>query len=89
MQKERQGTRIEMAAYSGYKANERPLHFILDHQRLDVKQVLDQWYGQYHDYFKVLADDGRVYVLKWNRSSDIWFLERVEESVKRNKPSHR
>jgi hypothetical protein len=74
MKKKRQGKIIQVEAYSGYKANERPLHFIVDNKRNDVKQVLDQWYGQDHDNFKVLADDGRIYVLKWHRSSDTWFL---------------
>jgi hypothetical protein len=74
MQRERQGKIIQVEAYSGYKANERPLHFILDSNRKDVKQVLDQWYDQDHDYFKVLADDGQVYVLKWHRFSDTWLL---------------
>ncbi len=74
MQRERQGKIIEVEAYSGYKANERPLHFIVDHKRTNVVRVLDRWNGQDHDYFKVLADDGQVYVLKWHRSSDTWLL---------------
>jgi hypothetical protein len=74
MKKKLQGKIIQVEAYSGYKANERPLHFIVDNKRNDVKQVLDQWYSQDHDNFKVLADDGRIYVLKWHRSSDTWFL---------------
>jgi hypothetical protein len=28
------------------------------------------------DYFKVLGTNGCVYLLKWNRSLDIWFLEK-------------
>ena len=65
---------IEVIGYSGYKANERPLYFLLEQQQLLVKEVKDRWYGQDHDYFRVLADDGRVYLLKWHRSLDIWFL---------------
>ena len=74
MQRGRSGTIIQVGAYSGYKANERPLYFIVENQRTDVKQVLERWTGQNHDYFKVLADDGQVYVLKWHRASDTWFL---------------
>ena len=65
---------IEVTSYSGYKANERPLYFVLEQQQLEVKQVKDRWYGQDHDYYRVLADDGRVYLLKWHRPLDIWFL---------------
>jgi hypothetical protein len=66
--------KIEVIAYSGYKANERPISFLLADQRLEVKEILDRWYGQEHDYFKVVADDGRTYLLKWNRSTGVWFL---------------
>ena len=72
---ENKGGIIKVTAYSGYKANERPLHFIVDRKRNEVKRVLEQWRGQDHDYFKVLTREGRVCVLKWHRSSDTWFLQ--------------
>ncbi len=58
----------------GYKANERPVSFVLDDQKMEVKEIVKQWVGQYNDYFKVLADDGLKYKLKWNRSLDKWFV---------------
>ena len=70
---------LEVAAYSGYKANERPLYFILDQKRLEVEKIVDRWYGMEHDYFKVLADNGRRYLLRWHRSSDCWYLEKTIE----------
>ena len=73
--------KIEVVAYSGYKANERPLYLILDEQRLEVKNTLDTWYGVEHDYFKVLAEDGKVYLLKWHRSLDLWFVEKILERL--------
>ncbi|MGD8984647.1 MAG: hypothetical protein PVH99_04800 [Desulfobacteraceae bacterium] len=73
--------KIEVVAYSGYKANERPLYLVLDEQRLEVKNTLDKWYGVEHDYFKVLADDGKVYLLKWHRSLDLWFVEKILERL--------
>ncbi|NQU16207.1 MAG: hypothetical protein HQ561_18780 [Desulfobacteraceae bacterium] len=68
---------IEVRAYSGYKANERPLCFVLEGRRVDVEEILDRWYGEDHDFFKVLALglDGCVYQLKWHRGLDTWFLE--------------
>ena len=67
--------KIDVVAYSGFKANERPVYFVLDDQKRKVEEILDRWYGQDHDYFKVLADDGCQYLLKWHRSSDNWFCE--------------
>jgi hypothetical protein len=74
MQKESRDIEIEVVAYSGYKANERPMCFVLGMQKMEVKSVLDRWYGPEHDYFKVLADNGRVYIIKWNRILDAWSL---------------
>jgi len=71
--------KIEVIAYSGYKSNERPLRFVLNDKSVEIKGILDRWYGEEHDYFKVLADDGYVYLLKWHRSLDIWFLVKVIE----------
>ena len=67
---------IEVVAYSGYKANERPLSFMLKGRKRDVTEVVDQWIGPDHDYFRVIADDGLLYLLKWNRSLDRWFIEK-------------
>ncbi|MEW6665605.1 MAG: hypothetical protein AB1512_10360 [Thermodesulfobacteriota bacterium] len=71
--------KIEVTAYSGYKANERPLSFVLDDTTLEVRDIIDRWYGVDHDYFKVLASDGTVYLMRWNRVQDSWFLVRVYE----------
>lgn len=70
--------KVEVMAYSGYKANERPLSVILlDSRKLKVINITDRWCGEEHDYFKVLADDGKVYLLRWHRTLDSWFLEKV------------
>ena len=69
-------TNIEVVAYSGYKANERPLYFLIGGQKREIRKISDQWIGPGHDYFRVIADDGLPYLLKWNRSLDRWFLEK-------------
>jgi len=84
MQLEGLPRKIEVSAYSGYKANERPLSFVLDQERIEVRDVLDRWYGEEHDYFKVLAGDGRVYLLGWQRNLDQWLLVKVFERMGRH-----
>ncbi|MBW1901026.1 MAG: hypothetical protein JRJ20_05260 [Deltaproteobacteria bacterium] len=66
---------IKVIAYSGYKANERPVYFMLDRNKKTVEEILNRWYGPDHDYFKVLADDGCMYLLKRHRSLDCWYCE--------------
>ena len=70
-------TKIEVVSFSGYKANERPLYLIVNERKLDVVNIIDRWYGVEHDYYKVLADDGRVYLLRWHRMHDLWFLVKI------------
>lgn len=67
---------IRVWTYSGYKANERPVRFSLGRKELAVKEILDRWYGEAHDYFKVFADDAETYLLKWDRQADVWYGER-------------
>jgi hypothetical protein len=67
----------KVTAYSGYKANERPLYFTVDDIRLEVRDIISGWVGPEKDFFKVIADDGRVYTLNWNRKSDLWFIEKI------------
>jgi hypothetical protein len=71
--------KIDVVAYSGYKANERPLHFVLEEKKLTVVDVLDRWYGVENDSFKVLADDGKVYLIRWHRLLDLWYAVKIME----------
>jgi len=70
-------TRVQ--AYSGYKHNEKPLSFELCGRVLTVTAILDRWYegchapgAPYLDYFKVAADDGQRYILRYNGMFDAW-----------------
>lgn len=66
--------KIGVMAYSGFKANERPLWLVVDGSEVKVKEVLDRWYGADHDFFKVLGQNGRVYLIRWHRARDVWEL---------------
>jgi hypothetical protein len=65
---------IRVSAYSGYKANERPLRFTFEEREHRVEEILDRWFGEDYDYFKVRTRDGSVFVIKWQRWLDAWFL---------------
>ncbi|HET7841908.1 MAG TPA: hypothetical protein VFM21_09900 [Terriglobia bacterium] len=41
----------------------------------EVKEVLDQWYGPGYQCFKVLADDGNLYILRHDQPEDTWTLD--------------
>lgn len=73
--------RVQVTAYSGYKANERPLSFLLDGKKIEVVEVVDRWYGVESDYFKVLSQDGTTCILKWQKYLDVWLLVKVSERM--------
>jgi hypothetical protein len=69
-------TVITAECYSGHKADERSVSFTLDGHKRIVEQILDRWRGPKFEFFKVLADDGKGYILKCNRKGE-WAMERT------------
>lgn len=57
---------LDVDCYSGYKADERPVRFRLEGKEYRIEEVLDQWREPDSNFYRVRADDGRVYVLRQN-----------------------
>src|SRR4030095_3288427 len=75
---------IHVEAYSGYKANERPLSFSLDiaigenggiTNVHDIEAVEERWYDANAEYFRVRTTDGKRYVLRSDRETGQWTLQ--------------
>jgi hypothetical protein len=60
---------LEVDCYSGRKADERPVRFRMDGHEYLVEELLDQWYGENEEFFKVRADDGNLHILRHETSS--------------------
>lgn len=69
--------KLQVECYSGSKADERPARFHLGERICIVDEVVDQWYGTDHSFFKVLADDSNLYILRQDLSTPerAWNLE--------------
>ncbi len=69
--------RIRVECYAGYQGAERPVRFFLGDQCHNVVEVLDRWYEPEDNFFKVLADDGKLYVLRHTPgcNADLWTLQ--------------
>jgi hypothetical protein len=63
------GMRVTVECYAGRIADERPVRFRLDTHEYMVEEVLDQWYGPEHLFFRVRADDGKIYILRRDTSA--------------------
>ena len=64
--------KIKVDCYAGHKGNERPCAFSLGKKKMKVTEIMDQWYGPDHTYFKVLADDANTYILRYSEAHDLW-----------------
>jgi hypothetical protein len=72
---------IKVVCYSGYKADEYPIHFYWHNHRFVIKDILDRWYqceyhpgGQTANYYKICTTGGEEYIIKHEHVSDSWFL---------------
>lgn len=67
--------KIRVECHSGYKANKRPIKFWIGERVLFVESTEDQWYGPDALYFRVRADDGKTYVIRYDEAGDSWTSE--------------
>ncbi len=68
---------IHVSCYAGYKADERPITFTFRGRKLLVEEIIDRWYGPNNSFFKVLANDRKIYLIKYDRDEDQWTLEKI------------
>lgn len=71
--------KIRVIAYSGYKANERPMVFFLDGKPIRIREILKQWKDPECDCFRLMGEDLNQYVLKWERSKDQWSVQKCPQ----------
>jgi hypothetical protein len=71
---------LVVECYSGCTADERPVAIQLAARRIPVKAVIDRWLGEDHAYFKVAGEDGLVYLIRQDRTTDAWELLLVVSS---------
>ena len=72
---------IKVECYAGYRADQRPLRFILGGRVYDVRDIEDRWYSPDATYFRVRADDGNLYILRHDEVEDLWTLDGFRAGV--------
>lgn len=68
------GQRIEVTCYAGYKADERPTTFTLQGETFSVMEILDRWYDENSNYFRVETEEGSKHLLRHDLNEDFWEL---------------
>ncbi len=70
---------VAVEAYAGYKGEETPRAFIHEGVRREVRDIAQRWYTDRYSYFKLFADDGLRYIIRYDVEDLIWELVMREE----------
>ncbi len=65
---------IRVECHAGGRGEEEPRRFWLGERRVEVREVIDRWLAPDHRYFKLLGDDGGVYILRHDEAGGEWTL---------------
>jgi hypothetical protein len=65
---------LRVDCYAGYQGEETPRRFFLGDRLIEVVEVLDRWLAPEHRYFKLLGDDGDLYILRYDARRGEWEL---------------
>ena len=64
--------KIEVECYAGYRGDETPRRILFDGRAVAVVEVIDQWLGSDHRYFKILGSDNATYILRQDIPTHSW-----------------
>jgi len=68
---------VQVQCYAGRKTDEHPVRFRIADRDHMVEEIIEQWYGTDDSFYKVLADDGKVYLLRDHASTNTWNIDSV------------
>jgi hypothetical protein len=66
--------RIGVDCYAGYRGEQTPRALVIDGERVDVHEVVDQWLAPDHRYFKLRGAAGHTYIVRHDVNTDCWEL---------------
>ena len=72
---------IDVSCYAGHRGEETPRRIAIGGRQSDVVTVNDRWLAPDHRYFKILGDDGGVYIIRHDPLLGRWHLASYKASV--------
>ena len=70
----------------GMRGEETPCAFYLGGRRLPVLAVIERWQDSMHQYYEVMVDDGRRFVLRFEPGLRSWELAAVFAAIRKAAP---
>jgi hypothetical protein len=71
---------VQVQCYAGRKADERPVRFQIGDRDILVGEIIEQWYGPDDSFYRVVGDDGNLYLLRHGASTGTWSIVSVLRS---------
>ena len=71
---------LQVDCYAGYRGEETPRRLKMGARRIDVATVQDRWLAPDHRYFKIIGDDGALYIIRHDPHQNIWQLTCFKEN---------
>lgn len=65
---------IRVECYAGYRGEETPRRLIMGSRRIGVVRIKDRWLAPDHRYFKLIGDDGGLYIIRHDPHLGTWQL---------------
>lgn len=65
---------LRVESYAGARAVEYPLRFYIGKRKIEITSIKERWLTPEGRCFKVLGENGRLYVLEYNNDNDAWNL---------------
>ncbi len=72
------GILVKVQTTPGFGTHEDPISFKIADRKFLVSEIMDRWFGPDSAYFKLIADDGNLYMLKHDLDTDEWELVQME-----------
>lgn len=71
--------KVKVECFAGRKGDERPVRFKLNDRDYIVEEIQDYWKSLDGEFFKVLSDDGNLFILHRRAvgGDDDWFLQSI------------
>ena len=79
--------KIRVECYAGYRGEETPRRLLFDERSIDVAEVIDQWAGVDHRYFKVRGSDRATYIVRQDIPRNCWEMTMYQAPTERNQRS--
>jgi len=66
--------RLRVECYAGYRGEETPRTLTFGSRRIGVVDVQDRWLAPDHRYFRLIGDDGGLYIIRHDNEKGLWEL---------------